>query len=73
MPVRCATSSGEIASAHSAPAGALFVTASVANERVEPIVRSLLPFLAAEIVIIFLVTFFPALTLTIPRWLGFMQ
>jgi tripartite ATP-independent transporter DctM subunit len=51
----------------------LFVTASVANERVEPIVRSLLPFLAAEVVIILLVTYFPALTLTIPRWLGFMQ
>ena len=51
----------------------LFVTASVANERVEPIVRSLLPFLAVEVTIILLVTYFPALTLTIPRWLGFMQ
>jgi tripartite ATP-independent transporter DctM subunit len=51
----------------------LFVTASVANERVEPIVRALLPFLAVEILVILLVTYFPALTLTVPRWLGFIQ
>ena len=51
----------------------LFVTASVANERVEAIVRSMLPFLAVEVVVILLVTYFPALTLTVPRWLGFLQ
>ena len=51
----------------------LFVTASVANERVEAIVRSMLPFLAVEILVILLVTYFPALTLTVPRWLGFLQ
>lgn len=51
----------------------LFVVASVANERIEPIVRALLPFLAVEIAVIFLVTYFPALTLTVPRWLGLIQ
>jgi tripartite ATP-independent transporter DctM subunit len=51
----------------------LFVVASVANERIEPIVRALLPFLAVEIAVIFLVTYIPALTLTVPRWLGLMQ
>jgi tripartite ATP-independent transporter DctM subunit len=51
----------------------LFVVASVANERVGPIVRALLPFLAVEFLVIFLVTYFPALTLTVPRWLGFIQ
>ena len=51
----------------------LFVTASVANERVEAIVRSMLPFLAVEVLVILLVTFFPALTLTVPRWMGFLQ
>jgi tripartite ATP-independent transporter DctM subunit len=51
----------------------LFVTASVANERVEAIVRSMLPFLAVEVFVILLVTYFPALTLTVPRWLGFLQ
>ncbi len=51
----------------------LFVVASVANERVERIVRALLPFLAVHLVVIVAVTCFPALTLTIPRWLGFVQ
>lgn len=48
----------------------LFVTASVARERLENIVRAILPFLAVEIAVLFLITFFPALVLTLPRWLG---
>jgi TRAP-type C4-dicarboxylate transport system permease large subunit len=51
----------------------LFVTASVSGERVESIVRAMLPFLAVEIAVIFLITYFPALTLTVPRWLGLIQ
>lgn len=31
----------------------------------------MLPFLAVEIAVIFLITFFPALALTLPRLLGF--
>jgi len=50
----------------------LFVTASVARERVEQIVRALLPLLAVEVLVIFIITFFPALVLTLPRWLGLM-
>jgi tripartite ATP-independent transporter DctM subunit len=50
----------------------LFVTASVARERVEQIVRALLPLLAVEVVVIFIITFFPSLVLTLPRWLGLM-
>lgn len=48
----------------------LFVTSSVAGERIERIVRAILPFLAVEVLVIFLITYFPALTLTLPRWLG---
>ncbi len=48
----------------------LFVSASVAQERVEHIVRALLPFLLVHALVIVLVTCFPALTLTVPRWLG---
>jgi tripartite ATP-independent transporter DctM subunit len=48
----------------------LFVTASIAGERVENIVRALLPFLLVQILVIVAVTCFPALTLTLPRWLG---
>jgi len=50
----------------------LFVTASVARERVENIVRALLPLLAVEVLVIFIITYFPALVLTLPRWLGLM-
>ena len=51
----------------------LFVAASVSGERVESIVRAMLPFLAVEVVVIFLITYFPALTLTVPRLLGLIQ
>jgi TRAP-type transport system large permease protein len=51
----------------------LFVTASVAGERVESIFKAILPFLAVEVLVIFLITYFPALVLTLPRWLGLMQ
>ncbi len=51
----------------------LFVASSVSKERVETIARAILPFLAVEIAVIFLITFIPALSLTIPRWTGFVQ
>jgi tripartite ATP-independent transporter DctM subunit len=50
----------------------LFVTASVAKESVENIVKALIPFLAVEILVIFLITYFPSLVLTLPRMLGLM-
>ncbi len=49
----------------------LFVAASVAREKLETIAREMLPFLAVEIAVIFLITYFPALTLFLPRLLGF--
>ncbi len=49
----------------------LFVSASVSGEKIEKIARRMLPFLAVEIAVIFLVTYFPAISLTIPRLLGF--
>ncbi len=48
----------------------LFVASSVSGERIENIVRAILPFLAIEIVVIFLITYFPDLVLALPRWLG---
>lgn len=50
----------------------LFVAASVSGERAEKIAWQMLPFLAVEVVVIFLITYIPALTLTIPGWLGFL-
>lgn len=51
----------------------LFVAAAVSKEKVITIARAILPFLAVEIVVIFLITFFPALSLTIPRLTGFLN
>ena len=49
----------------------LFVASSISGEKVEAIAREMLPFLAIEVVVIFLITFIPALSMTIPRLLGF--
>ncbi|NBN63918.1 TRAP transporter large permease subunit [Microvirga tunisiensis] len=51
----------------------LFVTSSVSGLRVETIARAVAPFLAAEIIVIFLITYFPAISLTIPRLAGFVD
>ena len=51
----------------------LFVASSVSKERVETISKAILPFLAVEIFVIFLITFIPAISMTIPRWTGFVQ
>jgi len=51
----------------------LFVTSSVSGLRVETVARATLPFLLAEIAVIFLITYFPALCLTVPRLAGFLN
>lgn len=49
----------------------LFVAASLTGEGVEKIAWEMLPFLALEIGVIFLVTFVPSIALALPRMLGF--
>ena len=49
----------------------LFVAASLSKESIEDITREILPFLAVEVIVIFLITFFPPLCLFIPHLLGF--
>jgi tripartite ATP-independent transporter DctM subunit len=49
----------------------LFVAAAVSREKVTSIAKAIIPFLAVEVVVIFLITFFPALSMTIPRITGF--
>ncbi|MGV8939249.1 MAG: TRAP transporter large permease [Allorhizobium sp.] len=51
----------------------LFVTSSVSGLRVETVARATMPFLLAEIAVIFLITYFPALCLTVPRLAGFLN
>lgn len=49
----------------------LFVASSVSGEKTENIAYEMLPFLAIEAGVIFLITYFPALTMTLPTWFGF--
>ncbi len=51
----------------------LFVASSVSGERVQAIAKTILPFLAVEVLVIFLITYFPAISMTIPRLTGFVQ
>ncbi|MEM9580662.1 MAG: TRAP transporter large permease [Pseudomonadota bacterium] len=51
----------------------LFVASSVSGERVEAIARAILPFLLVEILVIFLITYIPAISMTIPRLTGFVN
>ena len=49
----------------------LFVASSVSGERIESISKAILPFLFVEVVVIFMITYIPAVSLAIPRYLGF--
>jgi len=49
----------------------LFVASSVSGERVETISKAILPFLAVEAIVIFLITYFPSISMTIPLLTGF--
>ncbi len=51
----------------------LFVASSVSGERVETIAKAILPFLLVEVIVIFLITYVPAISMTIPRLTGFVQ
>ena len=51
----------------------LFVASSVAKERVETIAKAILPFLAVEIFVIFLITYIPDVSLFVPWLTGFVD
>jgi len=51
----------------------LFVASAVSGERVERIARAIFPFLLVEIFVIFLITYIPAISMTIPRITGFVN
>ena len=51
----------------------LFVSSTVSGEKVETIAKAILPFLAVEVFVIFLITYIPAISMTIPRLTGFAQ
>ncbi len=49
----------------------LFVASSLTRLSIEVIAKEMLPFLLVEIGVIFLITYFPGVTMTLPRLLGF--
>ncbi|MDN2566787.1 TRAP transporter large permease [Aquibium sp. A9E412] len=49
----------------------LFVASSVSGEKIERIVQAIWPFLLVEMAVIFLITFFPSLSMTLPALAGF--
>ena len=51
----------------------LFVTSSVAGERVETIAKALLPFLLVHFIVIMMITFIPQISLAVPSFFGFIK
>ncbi len=49
----------------------LFVASSISKLRVEVIALEMVPLLAVEILAIFIVTYFPFVSISLPYWLGF--
>jgi TRAP-type C4-dicarboxylate transport system permease large subunit len=50
----------------------LFVASSVSGEKVETIAKAILPFLAVEVFVIFLITYVPAISMTVPYLTDFL-
>ena len=51
----------------------LFVASSISGVKVESLAKTILPFLAVEILVIFLVTYFPPLSMFVPTIFGFIR
>jgi tripartite ATP-independent transporter DctM subunit len=51
----------------------LFATSAVSGLRVETVARAVVPFLAVEFLVILLITYIPAISLTLPRLAGFVD
>ncbi len=49
----------------------LFVAASISDEKPDRIALEMAPFLAVQVLVIGLITYFPALSMTLPRLLGY--
>ena len=49
----------------------LFVVSSIARIRLEELMKEIWPFLAIEIVVLLLITYFPGLVLFVPRLFGY--
>jgi tripartite ATP-independent transporter DctM subunit len=50
-----------------------FTAAAIAGEKIEKVARAIMPFLLVEIAVMFLILTIPALTLTVPTFLGLVK
>ncbi|MCX7239001.1 MAG: TRAP transporter large permease [Burkholderiales bacterium] len=53
--------------------GVLFVITSVSRLKFEDISRAIVPFVMAEIAVLALVIFFPAISTALPQWVGYLR
>ncbi|MCY4447099.1 MAG: TRAP transporter large permease [Rhodobacteraceae bacterium] len=51
----------------------LFVASSISGVKVEALAKTILPFLAVEVIVIFMITFIPQISLFIPDLFGFIR
>ncbi|MGO1973901.1 MAG: TRAP transporter large permease [Propionibacteriaceae bacterium] len=51
----------------------LFVGAKIANLRIEPVIKALVPFFIALMLTLFMVAYVPQLSLALPDWLGLLD
>lgn len=51
----------------------LYTLSPIVNVSIERIARGVLPFLTAEIIVLFFITYMPWLTLALPRYFGYVQ
>ncbi len=51
----------------------LFVASSISGVKVESLAKAILPFLAVEVAVIFMITYFPPLSMFVPTALGFVR
>lgn len=49
----------------------LFVICAIGKVKLEPLIRAVIPFLLVEIFVLFIISYFPVVTLTIPKLAGF--
>jgi TRAP-type C4-dicarboxylate transport system permease large subunit len=65
---------GFLMGAVSPPVGVCYFTAAaLAEEKLEAVARELVPFMLAEVAVMFLILYVPAITLAVPQWLGFVK
>jgi len=55
------------------PLGAcLFVVCGITNLTIEQVTREILPFIIMEVIVLFLITFIPTISMSVPKLLGIM-